>query len=604
MTRLRSEVPLDDQWDVTSFFAGEQDWNKALAVFMQEQNPPAWPKLAALQGTLHEGNSQVKKSLEEIFKARRALEKLYVYAHLRRDVNTADDVWVGHFKRMGDLFQDFGAAVSWFDPELLELPEESIKALLEDKALSEYRFYLQKIVRMRPHTLPKEQELLIAESDKALRTARRAFSAFNDSDVSFPTICDAEGKQHELTHGSYMIYLHHPDRVLRRNAFLGYSGTYGHYAHTLTELLAGNAQRNAYLSHARGYSSCLEAALDVHNIDVAVYHSLIDTVRKNISSLHAYMQLVKEVLGLESLHPYDLYVSFVKEYDVKVPYDLGQQLVVESVSPLGPEYQNVLKKGLYEERWVDRYENRCKRPGAYSSGCYDSHPFILMNYKQMIQDVSTLAHEAGHSMHSYFSTKHQTYHDSDYPIFVAEVASTFNEELLSDLLMKRASSDAEKAYLIHDQIEKIRRTFFRQTLFAEFELFMHTCVEQQQPITPKLLQEHYMQLLRDYYGPAVTWDDESAFEAFRIPHFYSSFYVYQYATGLSAAITLASHVRDQVPGAKERYLKFLQSGGSRYPIDLLAEAGVDMRTPEPVEQTITRFNQLVEQLRGLLRRAP
>lgn len=600
MIPLRNQVPLEDQWDLTSLFSTDADWQQALTAFLEENMPPTWPKIAALQGTLNQGPAQVKKALETTLSIRRQLESLYVYAHLKRDVNTADDTWSGNHKRIMMLFQDFGVATSWFDPELLGLSEKQLKEIVEDSSLSIYQVYLQKIIRMKPHTLPKEQERLIAQSDKALATARRAFSAFNDSDLTFPPIVDSEGKEHELTLGSYSLYIYHPDRTLRKNAFKSCLGTYGKYKHLLCELLTGNAERNVYVSRARGYKSSLEAALDVNNIDVAVYHSLISTVREHLDGLHDYMQLRKEVLGIDTLHPYDFNVSLVKDYETKIPYDEGRDLVVESVAPLGAEYQNALKEGLNSARWVDRYENRYKRSGAYSSGSYDSVPFILMNYKGLIRDVSTLAHEAGHSMHSYFSTRTQNYHDYDYPIFVAEVASTFNEQLLADLMIERAKSDEEKIFLLNQQVEEIRGTLFRQTLFAEFELFIHTALEQQQPLTSQVIQAHYVQLLKEYYGPAVTWDDEIAYEEFRIPHFYSSFYVYQYATGLSAAIALAHKIRQNEPGAKERYLEFLKSGCSRYPLDLLERAGIDMRSKEPVTQAMLLFKELVAKLRALL----
>lgn len=608
MTPSRNEVALEDQWDLSSLFLTEGDWHEALARLMEEDQPSTWPKLLALQGTLHKGPAQVKKALETILATCRKLENLYVYSHLRRDENSADDLWMGHHKRLSNMFQDYAVAVSWFDPELLALSDSELKKILDDHELAGYQIYLKKIIRMKPHTLSKELENLIAQSDKALKTAKRAFSAFNDSDLTFPPVCDSEGKEHELTQGSYSLYMHHPDRVLRRNAFKSCLGTYGKYAHTLCELLTGNAERNVYLAKARGYSSSLEAALDGHNIDVAVYHTLIETVKKHLGSLHAYMELRREVLGFETLHPYDFHVSLVKEYEKKIPYDEGRDLVSESVSILGTEYQKTLTEGLNNARWVDRYENRFKRSGAYSSGSYDSAPYILMNYKQLARDVSTLAHEAGHSMHSYLSRKTQNYHDADYPIFVAEVASTFNEELLADLMMERAQSDAERIFLLHEQIEKIRGTLFRQTLFAEFELYVHECVEKQQPLTPQTIQAHYVKLVKEYYGSAVTWDEEIMHEWSRIPHFYSSFYVYQYATGISAAIALANLVREEAKTgaektkeARERYLAFLSSGGSKYPLDLLATAGVDMRSSEAVEYALNKFAGLVQKLRSLLK---
>ena len=621
MIPSRNQVPIEDQWDLKPFFATESDWNQALENLMEEQEPmKKWPKLLALQGRLHEGAKQVKETLETITSTRRTLEKLYVYAHLRRDENSADDVWMGHHKALSNLFQDFGVAVSWFDPELLTLPESTLDELVQDPGLAEYKVYLQKIIRMKPYTLSEDLESLLAQSDKALKTARRAFSAFNDSDLTFPAICDSHGKQHELTHGSYSLYMQHPDRVLRENAFKNYLSTYGRYAHTLCELLVGNAERNSYIARARGYANSLEAALYPHNIDVAVYHTLIETVRQHLGSLHAYMELRRVVLKLDTLHPYDFHVSLVKDIEKKIPYEKGRDLVVESVSRLGPDYQAILKEGLKQGRWVDRYENRYKRSGAYSSGCYDSAPYILMNYKQLARDVSTLAHEAGHSMHSYLSHHTQRYQDADYPIFVAEVASTFNEELLADLMMQRAENDAERIFFLHEQIEKVRGTLFRQTLFAEFELFIHTSVEQHQPLTPQRIQAYYLQLVREYYGPAVTWDEEIVHEWSRIPHFYHSFYVYQYATGISAAIALANAVRAeetkpqaqaqgqpqaqaqvQGQGARDRYLEFLKSGGSRYPLDLLERAGVNMRSPEPVKNALLQFDNLVQKLRVLLK---
>ena len=482
---------------------------------------------------------------------------------------------------------------SWIEPAILTLSPEYLKA----KELESFHVYLEKIVRLKPHTLEAPMEELLAVTGKALETAYRSFSAFNNADLKFPKIANEKGQLQELTHGSYSVYLRGKDRTLRENAFKTMHQSFLSYENTLCELINGQVQAHLAGMRARGYSSCLEAALFPHQIDTKVYHALIEAVRSRLGSLHDYLALRKKVMGLDELHLYDLNVPLVSEVDLSMPYSSAEDLVIASVAPLGKQYQADLEKGLKQGRWVDRYENVAKRSGAYSSGCYDSMPYILMNYHSTFSDVKTLAHEAGHSMHSLMSNRHQPYHYAQYPIFVAEVASTFNEELLLRYLATQTSDQAKRCYLINQEIEGLRNTLFRQTMFAEFELAIHEWAEQGIPLTPALLKQTYRKLNQDYFGKEVVLDNEIEGEWARIPHFYYNFYVYQYATGISAAHALFQQVVKEGKGAQERYLKFLSSGSSRYPIDLLADAGVDMRQKKTVELAIDHFDALVEELR-------
>lgn len=440
----------------------------------------------------------------------------------------------------------------------------------------------------------------MALAGQALQTSYKAFNALTDADFIFSPVLDDYGEEKPLTHGSYAIYLRDQDRVLRKNAFKAYHQKYFSYANTLCELLNGQIQSQWFEARARNYTSCLEAALFPRNIEVSVYKSLIEAVRQKLPVLHRYMKFRKKTLGLEELHLYDVYVPLTKAVDMRLDYDQAEDLVVECVKPLGSEYQEFLRKGLKEQRWVDRYENKNKRSGAYSSGCYDSMPYILMNYKTILRDVFTLAHEAGHSMHSLYSHKYQPYHLSDYPIFLAEVASTFNEDLLTRLLIEKCQNKEEKIFLIQQKIEDLRATLFRQTMFAEFELLIHEQIEKGMPLTPEFLKTEYHQLNVSYFGPDTVIDPEIDIEWARIPHFYYGFYVFQYATGISAATALAEKVVNGSEKDREDYLRFLKSGSSHYPIDTLKMAGVDMTSPDAVISAIGTFDHWLDQLEKLI----
>lgn len=599
MAKERSEVAKEDCWNVEALYPNLEAWEKEYREAGLNVEKPTWPKITQYQGKLAESPQTFKNALEEILNTGRKLSALYTYAHLRHDENITDEKHKAAYKKIVNCLTEFGFACAWFEPELLSLPDDVIQKAMNSKELKDYKFHIEKIVRIKKHMLSKEQEELLAMAGNALQAPHRAFSAINDADFKFGSVEDNKGKKLDLTHASFGIFVRSHDRALRKNAFTQMHGKYHSYQNTLCELLNGETQGHVFNARARNFSSCLEAALFPKNIDTKVYHSLIQAVSENIHALHRYIALREKVLGIGQLHLYDMHVPLTSEIDIKMSYKEAEDIVIESVKPLGSEYQEILQKGLKEQRWADRYENKGKRSGAYSSGCFDSMPYILMNYKELLRDVFTLAHEAGHSMHSYYSHKNQLYQYSDYPIFLAEVASTFNEELLMRLLLQQAASKAEKIYLINQKIEDIRGTLFRQTMFAEFELFLHEMAEKNVPLTPELLNKKYHELNAKYFGPNVALDAEGDSEWARIPHFYYNFYVFQYATGISAALALADRVVNGGEKERDQYLSFLKAGSSKYPIDILIDAGVDMRTPEPVTSAIHKFDTLVTELEKL-----
>ncbi len=575
MVTLRDAVAIEDKWNVEAIYPSPDDWQKDF------EKAVKLPDFATYRGKLSE-ETALKELLNKYFTTDRHLSKLYTYAHLRHDEDVANDFFKKNYAKISALCHKFREETSWIEPEILSLPKE-IK-------LEEYQIFLEKLYRLRPHTLSADKEYILALAGKALDAPHKAFGAFNNADIKFPNLSNGL----ELTHGKFQLYLRSPDRKIREEAFKAMHHSFAAYENTICELINGEIQRHVFERKARNYNSCLEAALFPHQIDVAVYTSLISSVKSNLPALHRYLKMRKEHLNVAELHLYDMYVPLVADVDFSFEYEEAEKLIIESVAPLGEEYQKILRKGLLKDRWVDRYENAQKRSGAYSSGCFDSMPYILMNYQKTLNDVKTLAHEAGHSMHSYLSNKNQPYQYSSYPIFVAEVASTFNEELLCWQLLSKLDDKKKRAYIINQKIDDIRATFFRQTMFAEFELKLHEWADQDIPLTPALLKEEYYKLNQEYFGPDVVVDKEVEIEWARIPHFYYNFYVYQYATGISAALSLSENL------TQENYLKFLSSGCSKFPLDLLKLAGVDMKSSKPIEATIHRFEKLVKELQEIL----
>jgi oligoendopeptidase F len=597
---VRSKISPEDAWNVEALFPDLSAWRTAVSELLPAQGTPQWEQLDAFKGRLGENPETLKAALDLYFDLSRKLTILYTYAHLRHDEEITHDAHKTAYDQILAAMHDFSHATSWFEPELLALDDQHLQAMLASPVLAPYKFHIEKAVRIKKHLLSPQEEALLALSGKALQATHKAFSAINDADFKFGTALDSRGNELELTHGSYGLFIREKDRTLRQNAFLKLHKKYLDYEHTLCELLNGQIQAHLFNAKARRYTSCLEAALFPKNIDTEVYRALIEAVNAQLPTLHAYISLREQVMDVGPLHLYDMYVPLVSSVDMRFSYKEAEELVIESAAPLGAAYQNMLRKGLQQQRWVDRFENRNKRSGAYSSGCYDSMPYILMNYKEQIKDLFTLAHEAGHSMHSLLSHTEQPYHYSDYPIFLAEVASTFNEELLMRLMLERAQTREERIYLINEKLEDIRGTLFRQTMFAEFELLMHEMAEKNIPLTPKLLREEYRKLNARFFGERVLIDEEAELEWARIPHFYYNFYVFQYATGISAALALADRVVNGGTAEREAYLSFLKGGSSRYPIELLQLAGVDMRTPQPVMSAIGKFSALVQQLENEL----
>ncbi len=585
MTKTRSTLSLQDLWNVEAMYPSLSAWEEDLTHWSEGK----WKALTQFQGILKDGPSILLKFLDLYFDTDKHLTKIYTYAHLRHDEDVTEETYKQAYAKAVSTLHAFRQALSWVEPEILTLPP----SITSDPVLKNYHIYLQNILRLKPHVLSPSEESLMALMGKALDTPYQTFGAFNHGDLKFPDVQDAQGNAKPLTHGTYQLYLKSQDRVLRKHAFETLHRSFLSHENTLCELLNGLVQKHVCTAKARGYASSLSAALFPYEIDETVYRELISAVRKRLPSLHKYMRMRKRHLGLKEMHPYDLYVPLI-DFSWHIPYERAEKLLIQSVAPLGLAYQSMLKKGLIEDRWVDRYETPRKRSGAYSSGCYGSMPYILMNYHGELYDAMTLSHEAGHSMHSLLSNTHQPYPYSGYSIFLAEIASTFHEELFIQELFKHTSKEEENIFLINQQIESIRTTFFRQTLFAEFELKIHELAEANIPLTPALLKSEYRALNAAYFGPDVTLGEEIDIEWARIPHFYYNFYVYQYATGISAAHAFAKKITE--PGAQEKYLQFLSSGSSRPPLTLLAEAGIDMRKQTAVETLIDHFDHLVERM--------
>jgi oligoendopeptidase F len=593
MTVVRENVAQSDTWDLTPMYPSFSAWKQEL---LKEAETDYKALVAEYRNASHLTVSQVKSLYDRIFSCERRLNKLHTYAHLVYDQQIDNEESRVAFQQITTRYYEFVEEMSWVEPKILSHTLEELSAFCKAPELSTYSILLERLLRRKEHTLSEEQETLFAMSLRAMESSHKAFSMLTDADFHFQDIEDSEGNKRALTNASYGVLLRSFDRTLRKNAFDTMHTKYADFQNTICELLRGTVEQHFFESRARKFSSCLEAALHPHNIPTQVYKNLIATVRANVDVLHRYVRLKKQRLGVDKLYPWDLYVPLRHgNSEASYSYAEASELVLKAISPLGTAYVGPLSEGLLHKRWVDKYENKGKRSGAYSSGCYDSPPYILLNYKSILRDVFTLAHEAGHSMHSDFSHKHQPYHLASYSIFVAEVASTFNEELLAEELLNRFNDDPEElALLLNEKLEDLRATLFRQTLFAEFELFLHELVEKNEPFTPAVLNQKYRELNQFYYGDDLEIPESLGVEWARIPHFYYNFYVYQYATGVSAAAALSRKVLSGGDAEREAYLHFLQSGSSEFPIDLLRKAGVDMSSERPIVEAITYFSSLLD----------
>jgi oligoendopeptidase F len=591
----RSEVAKSDTWDLTSLFPNDEAWQSALPEF--EVCIESFTKFS---GTLGQSPEQLAACLDHDVKTDRIAERIGTYAFLKTAEDQGNSTYQGFAARYQNLASRAGQAASFIRPEILAIPDETMSKWLEHAALAPYRLVIERIHRYRAHTLAQSQERLLAMQSEMAQTASKTFRQLNDADLKFGTLEDEEGNRVELTNASFAALLQSPKREVRRQAFEQYYTQFTAHENTLAATLAGSVHTDVYYARARNYPSALESSLFADNVPVAVYDNLIAAVRNHLPAVHAYFDMRRRKMKLEDIHHYDTYVPILAESKTHRSWDQAVAIVMDSLRPLGQEYCRVLEGGL-QGRWSDRYPNAGKQSGAFSCGTFDADPYILMNYKtDVLNDVFTLTHEAGHSMHSYYSACSQPFQYYNYTIFVAEVASTFNEQLLARTLIEKASSRQEKASIINHEIDSIRATIVRQTMFAEFEKKIHAMAEAGEPLTVESIKSTYGGLLRDYFGPEFVIDPQLQLECFRIPHFYRAFYVYKYATGLSAAIALSQRVLEGGPRELEQYLGFLKAGCSKDPLDLLRDAGVDMTRPEPVETALERFSALVKQLDELI----
>ena len=592
----RSKVKEADRWDLSSLFKNDAEWEKAFSRW--EEQIPGYSKF---RGKLGESAEMLSACLQFDASIDRAGERLGVYAFLR----TAEDQANSDYQRMKGRYQHAATKAaeesSFIRPEIMSIPQRTLDEFLAARELEEWRLALERILRYRPHTLGDKEEHLLAMQGQMSEASNQIFRQLNDADMKWGMIRNEKGQRVELGHSSFSAFLHSPSRRVRKEAFYRYYAQYDAHKNSIAAALDGSVQRDVYYARARNYPSALEAALFADKVPASVYDNLIESVHSNLPALYRYYDLRRRKMKLRDIHHYDTYVPILTDLDKRHTWDQAVKAVIESLEPLGEEYARELERGLTAARWCDRYPNAGKQSGAFSYGTFDGAPYIMMNYQPDVLDhVFTLAHEAGHSMHSFYSSRSQPYQYYSYAIFVAEVASTFNEQLLSRHLMDKAKDDRERAYLINRQLDGIRGTIIRQTMFAEFEKIIHALVERGEPLTVDTLRCEYRKLLDLYFGPDFSIDPQLELECLRIPHFYRAFYVYKYATGLSAAIALSERVLHGGQRELNDYLGFLKGGCSKYPLDLLRDAGVDMEKPDAVNTALSYFDRLVTELDELL----
>ena len=591
----RDEVQPADTWDLSSLFTTDEAWDQTFRKW--ERRIPGFQRFSGRLGT---DAATLAACLKFDCEIDRLGERLGCYAYLKAAEDQADSRYQAMVARFQNVATRAGQAASFIRPEILAIPAAKINRFRESKELKPYRLVLDRILRYQKHTLGQKEEELLAMQGEMAQTASRAFRQLHDADLKFGFVTNEQGEQVELGNATFIHLLQSPQRTVRRAAFTQYYQQFQAHENTLAATLSGSIHNDVYYARARGYESSLAAALFPDNVPQAVYDNLIQAVRSRLPAVHRYYDLRRRKMRLKDIHHYDTYVPILTQQSVRHTWDQAVQAVLDALRPLGDEYTSALAGGL-RGRWCDRYPNRGKQSGAFSSGSFDGDPYILMNYKpEVLEDVFTLAHEAGHSMHSYYSARHQPFQYYSYTIFVAEVASTFNEQLLCQHLLGQAADRQQRAHLVNREIDSVRATIVRQTMFAEFEKRTHEMAEAGQPLTVKTIKDVYRSLLEDYFGPDFSVDDELALECFRIPHFYRAFYVYKYATGLSAAIALSRRVLAGGAAELDAYLNFLRAGCSQDPLDLLRDAGVDMATPAPVETALAHFEQLVAELDELL----
>ena len=597
--KTRSDVESQDTWRLEELYADDTAWE---ADFDAVQ---AWPdKVTAYQDRLNESPGILADALQTYLKALRQTEKVWVYAHLRYDEDLADPTTQAMMERARSTYVRLHTASSFLAPEILGIDDKRMSAWLDGTELAPYRIWLADLLRAKPHTLSPAEERLMSMVSEPLGSFEKLFGTLKNVDLAarLPIVKDDSGRELKLSHALFVKLQENRDRNVRKAVFDSYYREWAGNRQTIAVALDGAVKTHIFEARARNFSSALESALFGDNVEGAVYDALISTVHDALPAFYRYVALRKRLLGVDQLHMYDTYVPVVPAVDLAYTYDEAMDIVCEATAPLGQDYVNTMRRGLLDG-WVDRYENVGKRSGAYSSGCYDSMPYILLNFTGTLDSVFTLAHELGHSMHTWNSNRHQPYHMAEYSLLVAEVASTTNESLLTEYLLSRTDDRKTRAYLIDRYLDSFRATLFRQTMFAEFEKLIHAQVEEGRPLTAESLDRSYYDLVKLYFGDCIAFDDKDAaiaFEWSRIDHFFYDFYVYKYATGMSAAIALTAQILNDGQPALDRYLTFLCSGRAKYPLDLLRDADVDLARPEPVRAALAEFERLVGELETLL----
>ncbi|MFF2527751.1 oligoendopeptidase F [Brevibacillus sp. NPDC058079] len=591
----RSDVPAEYKWRLEDMYPTDNDWEADVQKVKQLTE-----KIAAMKGSLATSGKQLLAVLTLQDELLKTLDQVYVYARMRRDEDNANSKYQGLTDRATSLSTQVYGSISYIQPEILAIPTEDLQTWIKEvEGLEHYRILLDEITRFKPHTLSSEEEALLANMSELSSSPSKIFGMLNNADMKFPMITDENGEEVELTKGRYTQFMESKDRRVRKEAFEALYSTYGKFRNTIAASLTSAIKGDVFYARTRKYPSALYAALFADNVELPVYDNLIATIHEHLPLMHRYIALRKKLLGVDELHMYDLYVPIVPETDMKIPYDQAVSTIKEALHPLGEEYGRILEEG-FSNGWIDVHENEGKTSGAYSWGAYTSHPFVLMNYQDNVNNMFTLAHEMGHALHSYYSNHAQPYTYADYKIFVAEVASTLNEALLMNHLLETTTDKKQRMYLINHYLEQFRGTVFRQTMFAEFEKIVHAKEEQGEPLTAESLSTIYRELNVSYHGPDMVVDSEVDLEWARIPHFYRGFYVYKYATGFSAATSLSKQILEEGQPAVDRYLQFLKGGSSDYPLNLLKGAGVDMTSPTPVAEALSVFKELLEELEQLI----
>ena len=590
----REEIDENYKWNLDDIYQNSDEWEKDY-----NKVEEIIPQIEEYKGIVTESAEKLLELLKLLMEAEEIVSRLFAYAHMKKDEDTRKQKYQALFNKAQHISNKLENASSFIRPELLKESKEKIKQFIEENEdLKLYEHYLDNIIRQKDHYLSKEEEKILALANDVTQAPENIFSILNNADLEFPVITDEDDNEVRLTHGRYIKFMQSKDRRVRKEAFNALYDTYDKFINTYATTLNSEIKTHVFRAKARNYDSSLEAALDEDNISVDVYNNLIKEVNNNLDSMHKYVSLRKKLLEVDELHMYDVYAPLIDEVDIDIPYNEAEDTIKTALKPLNDDYIQNLEKG-FKSGWIDVYENKGKRSGAYSSGCYGIHPYVMLNYSENISDMFTLAHEMGHALHTYYSNKNQPFVDAKYKIFVAEVASTLNESLLIHYLLENTDDIEKRKYLINHYLEQFKGTVFRQTMFAEFERDIHRKVEKGEPLTADLLNNIYHNLNEKYFGDKMIIDQKIDREWARIPHFYYNFYVYKYATGFSAAAALSQKIINEGETAVKKYLDFLKSGNSDYPLNVLKKAGVDMTSPAPISTALDVFGDLVDELEKL-----